>query len=80
VWTRFAAAACLKLLRRFGRLDACAYCIVLLVALKLGLEWMGMNFHDAHEAPAWVFWILLLICLGVGFVPRRAVMVTLRSP
>jgi YkoY family integral membrane protein len=76
ILTRFAAAACLKLLRRFPRLDACAYWIVLLVACKLGLEWMGMDFHDSREAPMWVFWGLLAICLGVGFVPRREVMVT----
>jgi YkoY family integral membrane protein len=72
ILTRFAASACIGLLRRFPRLDACAYCIVLLVACKLGLEWMGIDFQDSHRAPCWAFWGLLAACLGVGFLPRRA--------
>jgi predicted tellurium resistance membrane protein TerC len=68
---RFGASQCLKLVRRFPRLEACAYLIVLLVAAKLGLEWMGWDLEDSHAAPFWVFWCVLAACVAGGFVRKR---------
>jgi YkoY family integral membrane protein len=67
---RFGAVQCLKLLRRFPRLDACAYLIVLLVAIKLGLEWMGWDFQDAHRAPFRAFWCAMAAILAGGLAWR----------
>jgi YkoY family integral membrane protein len=72
VLTRFAAAACIGLIRRFPRLDACAYWVVLLVACKLGLEWLGVDFQAGGRAPFWIFWSALVATVLVGFIPRRA--------
>jgi predicted tellurium resistance membrane protein TerC len=69
ILTRFAARACVTLVARFPRLEPCAYLIVLLVAGKLILEWEGTDFHDKSGWPFWVFWMVLLGCLGVAFVP-----------
>jgi len=75
VLTRFSAAACLKLLRRFPRMESSAYLIVLLVALKLILEWAfsnrGLDFEDVGQPACWVFWSVLVICIGVGLAPGR---------
>jgi YkoY family integral membrane protein len=71
ILTRFAAAACLNLVRRFPRLETSAYGIMLLVACKLGLEWQNVDFSSGH-APFWVFWALLAAILGYGFVPGRS--------
>jgi YkoY family integral membrane protein len=71
ILTRFAATVCIGLMRKFPRLDASAYLIVLLVACKLGLEWLGLDFESTHQAPFWVFWTLLIGILMVGFLARR---------
>jgi YkoY family integral membrane protein len=66
---RFAAGACVKLLRRFPRMNAAAYLIVLLVAGKLALEWAGVDFQGARHIAFWAFWAILMACLGVGLLP-----------
>jgi predicted tellurium resistance membrane protein TerC len=66
---RFAAAGCVKLVRRFPRMNAAAYLIVLLVACKLGLEWAGVDFRGGPHIAFWAFWAILMACLGVGFLP-----------
>jgi YkoY family integral membrane protein len=77
VLTRFAATACLTLLRRFPRLNVSAYLIVLLVACKLLVEWKfgsPIDFDDVHQPVFWVFWTALAGCLAAGLLtsPKRA--------
>jgi YkoY family integral membrane protein len=72
VLMRFSAAACVKMLRRFPHLETAAYLIVLVVAIKLLIEWQfgsRWDFQDWTTTPFWVFWAAMLGCLAVGLVP-----------
>jgi len=79
VLMRFAAAMFIRMLERFPRFEVSAYLLVLVIGMKLVLEWLfnavpsepGLNFHDYHAIAFWVFWIAMLICFCVGFVPQR---------
>jgi hypothetical protein len=31
-----------------------------------------INFHDYTHVEFWVFWLLMLGCFAVGFLPRRS--------
>jgi YkoY family integral membrane protein len=76
---RVAAVVFIRLLDRFPRFELAAYLLVLVIGLKLSLDWAfnssqhphRLNFHDYHTAPFWIFWILMLLCLAVGFIPQR---------
>jgi YkoY family integral membrane protein len=71
---RFAAAIFIKLLEKFPGMQQSAYLLVLLIGLKLIVDWMfndvlagrHVNFQDARSAPFWVFWALMLLCMAVG--------------
>jgi YkoY family integral membrane protein len=72
VLMRFSAAACVKMLKRFPRLETAAYLIVLVVAIKLLIEWQfgsRWNFQDWTTAPFWIFWAAMLGCLAITLVP-----------
>ena len=80
VMMRFAAALCVKLLRRFPRFDTSAYLVVVLVAFKMILEWAagprpggsgGLDFTSPAHAPFWAFWASLAACFAVGFLPAK---------
>jgi predicted tellurium resistance membrane protein TerC len=71
VLMRFAAAMFIRLLERFPRFEVSAYLLVLVIGIKLVLDWCGLNFHDYHTAAFWVFWTAMLLCFCVGFMPRR---------
>jgi YkoY family integral membrane protein len=78
VLMRFAAALFIKLLERFPRFEVAAYLLVLLIGIKLILDFLfngehvhRLNFHDWHSPAFWVFWGLMLACFCVGFVRRR---------
>jgi YkoY family integral membrane protein len=75
---RFAAAAFSRLLARFPRLRTSAYGLVLLIGVKLMIDWAcndaghphRVDFQDPTEAPMWVFWLSVLTCLALGLRRR----------
>lgn len=74
---RFAAALFIYLLERLPRLGRSAYLLVVLIGLKLIADWGAntaahprrIDFQDAASPAFWIFWALVVICLGVGFIP-----------
>jgi predicted tellurium resistance membrane protein TerC len=76
---RFAAVMFIKLLERFPRFEVSAYLLVLVIGGKLLADW-GFNtaahphvvdFHNPGGAAFWVFWLLMAVCLAVGFLPQK---------
>lgn len=84
---RYAARVFIKLLERFPRFETAAYLLVLVIGGKLVLDW-GFNTNEVHvldfhspRSPAfWVFWILMLGCFCVGFIPNRKKSETTSEP
>lgn len=79
VLMRFAAAMFIRLLERFPRFETSAYLLVIVIGFKLLIDW-GLNtaehphrvdFHDPGSAAFWVFWLLMTICIALGFLPQR---------
>jgi YkoY family integral membrane protein len=76
---RVAAAMFIKLLERFPRFETSAYLLVLVIGIKLLVDWgfnTGLqpdraNFHDPASPLFWSFWSVMLICVAFGFVPPR---------
>lgn len=80
---RFAAIIFIRLLEKFPRFETAAYLLVCLIGLKLLVDWYfnrppqptPAEWHppvDFHSGPAfWTFWILMLACFAVGFIPGR---------
>jgi YkoY family integral membrane protein len=84
---RFAAVVFIKLLERFPRFETSAYLLVIVIGLKLCLDWYfnrrpadlpigkefhgPLDFHDPTHPAFWTFWTLMLVCFAVGFIPRR---------
>jgi predicted tellurium resistance membrane protein TerC len=76
---RVAAVIFIKLLERFPRFEVSAYLLVLVIGGKLVADWWfnteanphRLNFHDAHSIAFWVFWLAMLGCFLVGFIPTR---------
>ena len=79
VLMRVAAALFIKLLERFPRFETSAYLLVCAIGSKLLVDWWfnsaehphRVNFHDPGSAAFWTFWIIMAICIGYGFLPRR---------
>ena len=78
VLMRYAAVLFIKLLDRFPRFEMAAYLLVLLIALKLIIDyaahtlgWDAVNFHDPHSISFWAFWVLMIVCFCVGFIGRK---------
>lgn len=76
---RIAAALFIRLLEKFPRFETAAYLLVVVIGLKLLADW-GFNsaahphvvdFHDYSRPEFWIFWISMLVCLAVGFLPRK---------
>lgn len=77
---RVAAAAFIKMLERFPRLETSAYLLVMTIGIKLLIDW-GFNteqqphradFQHAASPLFWVFWSVMLICVAAGFLPKRS--------
>jgi predicted tellurium resistance membrane protein TerC len=84
---RFAAVVFIKLLERFPRFETSAYLLVIVIGLKLcldwyfnrrpadvppGTEWHGpLDFHSVRSPAFWTFWALMAICFAIGFIPKR---------
>jgi YkoY family integral membrane protein len=78
---RIAAAVFIKLLERFPRFETSAYLLVLTIGLKLLVDWAVNSAQHRERAdfqhPAsplfWMFWSVMVICIGLGFLPARKV-------
>jgi YkoY family integral membrane protein len=77
---RFAAVVFIKLLERFPRFEVSAYLLVLLIGVKLLVDWHfnsadvhdpRVDFHSYHSPAFWVFWVGMVVCFAVGFLPRK---------
>jgi YkoY family integral membrane protein len=84
---RFAAAALSRLMERFPRFELSGYLIVLLIGLKLILSWAAelsgltiLDFQDYRRAEFWIFWLLMLACVGVGLAPKRSCIHSAMAP
>ncbi len=75
---RVAAVVFIRLLERFPRFETSAYLLIIVISLKLLADW-GFNskahphvvdFHSLSRPEFWVFWISMLVCLAVGFLPK----------
>ena len=77
---RFAAAMFMKLLEKFPRFELSAYLLVLVIGAKLVADYFfntetheRLDFHSAHSPAFWVFWILMMASLAIGFIkPAKA--------
>lgn len=76
---RVAAVMFIKLLEKFPRFETSAYLLVIVIGLKLLLEWglnskdpNYVNFHSFREPEFWIFWISMAACLGFGFLPKKS--------
>jgi len=76
---RFAAILFIKLLEKFPRFEVSAYLLVLVIGGKLLADW-GLNskehphrvdFHDYRNPAFWIFWVLMVVCFCIGFLPKR---------
>ena len=80
IMMRFAAVLFIQLLERFPRFEHAAYLLVLVIGAKLVVDWASyqfhfheaVNFHSPSSVAFWVFWIAMLACLGVGFLPSKS--------
>lgn len=75
---RVAAVVFIKLLERFPRFETSAYLLIIVIALKLLADWgfntkahpHAVDFHSPSQPEFWLFWISMLACLAVGFLPK----------
>jgi YkoY family integral membrane protein len=76
VMMRVAAAGFMLLLKKFPRFEATAYLLVLIVGLKLIVDFglnrsvQRINFESPSAAGFWIFWLAMLLCVSAGFIPR----------
>lgn len=76
---RVAAAMFIRLLEKFPRFEVSAYLLVIVIGLKLLVDWgfnseenpHAIDFHSYKTPEFWVFWMSMLICLGIGFLPKK---------
>lgn len=76
---RIAAAMFIRLLQRFPRFETSAYLLVLTIGLKLLVDWAAntaqrpdrADFHNPASPLFWTFWSVMVICIGIGFLPSR---------
>jgi predicted tellurium resistance membrane protein TerC len=84
VLMRFAAVLFIRLLDRFPRFETAAYLLVVVIGLKLCVDWAGnkflpmpaggghaIDFHSPHKIEFWVFWVAMIASFCVGFIPQR---------
>lgn len=80
VLMRFAAVVFIKLLEKFPRFEISAYLLVAVIGVKLTADWLAhqndawrrhVDFHSPSSIAFWIFWIAMLVSLGVGFIPKR---------
>ena len=77
---RFAAVVFIKLLEKFPRFETAAYLLVAVIGGKLLVDWYfnvpgeehpRVDFHSPGSMAFWVFWLLMVACFLVGFIPQK---------
>jgi len=74
---RFAAAMFIKLLDKFPRFELSAYLLVLVIGIKLLLDYFfnghytRLDFHDVRDPAFWVFWSLMVVAFAIGFIKPK---------
>ena len=76
---RYAASVFIRLLERFPNFETAAYLLVAVIGAKLTLDWWfntaanphRLDFHSYLSPAFWVFWISMLLCFCVGFIPKK---------
>lgn len=79
---RFAAVMFIRLLEKFPRFEVSAYLLVCVIGVKLVVDWLShskwgegwhswVNFHDLRSPAFWAFWLAMIVCLGLGFIPKK---------
>ncbi|MEJ7593594.1 MAG: hypothetical protein WKF77_18810 [Planctomycetaceae bacterium] len=76
---RVAAAMFIRLLEKFPRFELSAYLLVIVIGLKLLADWgfnsaanpHAVDFHSYTRPEFWIFWISMLVALGIGFLPAQ---------
>ena len=78
VLMRFAAAGFAKLIGRFPRFELAAHLMVAAVGLKLLVDYGSelahreIDFNHPTSVGFWVFWTVMAVCAGVGFIRPAA--------
>lgn len=73
VLMRFAAAAFIRVIDKFPRLEKTAYILVLIIGAKVileGLNFPGINFHSPSSPSFWIFWVLMAVSIANGFLKK----------
>jgi len=76
---RVAAVVFIRLLERFPRFEMAAYLLVLVIGIKLVLDWYFntpgqqpvLDFHNYRHLTFWVFWGVMLLSLATGLLPKK---------
>jgi len=82
---RFAATIFIKLLEKFPRFELAAYLLVLVIGMKLLVDYVVnhwlfphapdatavLDFHKASEPAFWIFWGSMALSFCVGFIPSK---------
>ena len=79
VLMRFAAVIFIKLLDRFPRFETAAYLLVIVIGGKLVIDWAvntpdqphRVDFHSIYNPAFWIFWLSMILCFCIGFIPIR---------
>src|SRR5205823_10844518 len=70
---RFAAVLFIRLLEKFPRFETSAYLLVIIIGGKLVVDYFfNIDFHSPSHPAFWVFWVLMIACFAVGFVPGKS--------
>jgi YkoY family integral membrane protein len=80
VLMRLAAVVFIKMLQRFPRFEVSAYLLVIVIGSKLLADWTfnsaehphRVDFHNWTRPEFWAFWVLMLVCFLIGFIPHGA--------
>lgn len=81
VLMRFAATIFIKLLEKFPRFEVAAYLLVLVIGVKLLVDYFAnshepgvapvVDFHSSSHPAFWIFWGAMLLSFCVGFIPQK---------
>jgi YkoY family integral membrane protein len=75
---RFAAVIFIRLLEKFPRFETSAYLLVIVIGMKLVLDYVvntahhpdRLDFHSPDALAFWIFWIVMIVCFCIGFIPH----------
>jgi YkoY family integral membrane protein len=78
VLMRIAAALFIRFLEKFPRFETAAYLLVSVIGTKLLVDWLfntasqphRVDFHDLQKPEFWIFWLTMLGCFAIGFIPK----------